>query len=150
MSQPVLYFLALHVPGTSDKGLHITLALIHKARFDEDPANAKKDMAELAEAILPLPIQFGAKEMFGQNKDVSVRLVGIPDKPKRFIHQFGQKYYTAMPSGQPDFGPSQTFHCTTKGLPEAEAAALTTARLSRMFLARVGGKGEAPLWTHGE
>ena len=55
MSQPVLYFLAQHVPGTSDKGLHITLALIHKARFDEDPANAKKDMAELAEAILPLP-----------------------------------------------------------------------------------------------
>ena len=144
--EPLLYFLAMTIPGTSDPHLHMTVCTIQEARFLET-GTAIDDIKAMAELVMPLRIAFGEHQMFGKEKDVPVRLITILEPQKKVIlDDFVLTYFKPLPE-EVHRGETQVFHASVDKLSPAEALALETATLDRMYLSIVGQKGLV-LWSN--
>ena len=141
-----LYFLAVQIPGTSDRRLHLTLSLMETDVTPFPPPEMTRDMKALADAILPLTITLGEKDLFGKEKNIAVRHATIDDAAKMAaVSAFAEKYHRP-PAAELQFrGAKPTLHVTTNFLSEKEAEQLMTVTGTTMSLGRVGGKG-VMLW----
>jgi hypothetical protein len=137
-----LYYLAVSLDGTSDPTLHMTLCIIAGATAAKRGDELMDDLALLASGVLPLGITYGERAMFGDEKNIPVRLVVIDDPVKKaLLDTFALKYGETRP-GHVDDGPTQRFHVTTRNLIDEEADSLVQGASTRMFLGIVGEKGK--------
>jgi hypothetical protein len=143
-----LYYLAVSLGGTSDPTLHMTLCIIASATAAKRGDELMSDLELLAAGALPLSITYGERGMFGDEKNIPVRLVAIDDPSKKaLLDTFALKYGETRPGHEAE-GPTQRFHVTIKNLPDEEAAGLKQGVATRMLLGIVGEKGKT-IWEHG-
>ena len=133
MAKPNEYVLGILIPGTSNPFLHMTVCVIQEPKWS---FQATWDAKRLANAILPLPVAFGERDMFGPEKTLPVRLMTIRDeKKKELMDEFYRTYFSPR-KGEED-RLTQKFHVSIKKiLPEADK--LADMDLAVMFLKVVG------------
>jgi len=151
-SGKALFFLAAHVPGTSDPTCHMTLCLME---LDMTLATAhltpelEHDMRALADDVLPLEIKLGDSAMFGKDKNIPVRHASIPDAQKAArVDAFTCKYHKPPAAELAFRGSKPTLHVSVQRMAAEEAARLTTVVATTMGLGKVGDKGKM-IWTSG-
>jgi len=130
---PREYVVGLLVPGTRNPFLHMTVCVVQGHRWGDQ---AMQDIKALANAVLPVPVAFGARALFGPNQDVPVRLAEIRDTLKKeLLDDFYRKYFEPLPGEEGRL--TQAFHVSIKKV-LAEADALGECELPVMFAKVVG------------
>jgi 2'-5' RNA ligase len=135
------YTVGIRVPGTSNKHLHMTICYL--GELDSQQLQVvQKALDELATQVLPLPISFGDRDMFGADKTIPVRLVNIKDiNKKKLLDEFYARFHKSE-EGVEDHG-YQNFHVTIKTI-MAEESSLEDMNLSHMFMKQLGPHD--PVW----
>ncbi len=128
------YVVGALIPGTTNPWLHMTICVIQEPRFG---SQVLRDTMELAKAVLPLPVTFGARAMFGRDQTIPVRLIEVDDAHKKEqLDAFYRTYFAPLPGEEGRL--TQRFHVSVKKLSGEEADALTACALPVMFLKVVG------------
>jgi 2'-5' RNA ligase len=82
---------------------------------------AKKQLTNIANQVLPLVVTFGKDDMFGPKNDIPVRLCILPDVAREKLGEFYKQFAVPEP-GLTASHAEQVFHVSKRGAADLDQA----------------------------